>query len=62
MDFNIKYNRIPIESNQLSIGQKIGEGSSGIIYDISNDYVIKILKEGHQFEYDFYNLYIKKIK
>lgn len=61
MDFNIKYNRIPIESNQLSIGQKIGEGSSGIIYDISNEYVIKILKEGHQFEYDFYNLYIKKL-
>ena len=59
--FDIKYNRVPLDYELLSLNEKIGEGSSGIIYDLSNNFVIKVLKEGHHFEYDFYNLYIKKL-
>lgn len=61
MEFNIKYNRFLLNYNNFEVGRKLGEGSSGIIYEISDNYIIKILKQGHQFEYDFYNLYMKKL-
>ena len=61
MDFNIKYNRVPLKANDIILGDRLGEGSSGIIYEISEDAVIKILKEGHQFEYDFYHLYMRDL-
>ncbi len=61
MDFNIKYSRILLKSDEFTLSERLGEGSSGIIYEISDEYVIKILKEGHQFEYDFYNLYMRTL-
>lgn len=69
MKLKIKYNNSSNNFENININKKIGEGKSGSIYEINinnytynNDYVIKILKNGNRFEYDFYNNFIEIFK
>ena len=62
MKLDIKYNNTNNNFDNVNIWYKIGEGRSGVIYTINEDYVIKILKNGNRFEYDLYNNFIEIIK
>ena len=58
----VEYNISKINFINIQLKEKIGEGKSGIIYKISDNLVIKILKNGNRFEYDFYNNFIEELK
>ena len=58
VEYNISY----LNFTNIQLKEKIGEGKSGIIYKINDDLVIKILKNGNRFEYDFYNNFIEILK
>lgn len=62
MRLKIKYNSTSQIFDDINIIGKIGEGKSGLIYKISDNYVIKILKNGNRFEYDFYNNFLETLK
>lgn len=62
MRLKIKYNSTSQIFDDINITEKIGEGKSGLIYKISDNYVIKILKNGNRFEYDFYNNFLETLK
>ena len=58
----VEYNISDLNFSNIQLKEKIGEGKSGIIYEINNNLVIKIFKNGNRFEYDFYNNFIEILK
>jgi len=59
---SIEYNTTNIDFNKEKKIKSIGEGSSGKIYKFdTNQYVIKILKNNHRLEYDFYKHFLNRL-
>ena len=59
---SIEYNTTNIDFNKEKNIKSIGEGSSAKMYKFdTNQYVIKILKNNHRLEYDFYKHFLNRL-